>query len=233
MEAIDSATAFLLAQQHPEKIKRQMKVFTYFAHVPECRDDALLPLWKKSWENHGWETVILNTNDAVVADRAMYERFRVSPLLKCANPALYTLAATLRWIPMTKVTEPCLHVDWDVLCNGLTPDQLIIHDPVPTFLAASTCPCAVAANPRGWNLLTAWLEFAPFAPNFKAEDLWHDSCDQYATSLMPESLRFIQPGCLCKLYKEQDGWEKAPMIHFPNRLTPYPRSATVQKVLGL
>lgn len=210
-----------------------MKVYTYFAHVPEHADDALIPLWEKSWRKFGWETVILNTNDAVAADRAMYERFRISPLLKCRNPALYTLAAMLRWIPMTKVTEPCLHVDWDVMCNGLTPDQIVIHDPLPTFLQNSTCPCAIAANPRGWKLLAAWLEFAPFAPNFNAEALYQDSCDQYAANLMPETLRFIQQPPLCKFYQEDEGWETAPMVHFPNRITPSPRSAVAQKALAL
>lgn len=210
-----------------------MKVYTYFAHVPECQDDALISLWEKSWRKFGWEPIILNTNDAVAADRDMYERFRNSPLLKTRNPALYTLAAMLRWVAMTKVTEPCLHVDWDVFCNGLKPEQITIHDTLPTFLAGSTCPCAIAASPRGWKFLAAWLDFAPFAPNFSAGALMNDSCDQYATALMPESLYFIQPELLCKLVYEQEGWETAPMIHFPNRLTPYPRSKTITEILHL
>lgn len=210
-----------------------MKVFTYFADVPECRDADLLPVWKRSWEKHGWETVVLGTQDAVHADRMMYERFRISPLLACRNPALYTLAAMLRWIPMTRVAEPCLHVDWDVMCNGLKPDQLLIPDSVPMFLAGSTCPCAIASSQRGWRLLTGWLEFAPFAPGFDAVKLFLDSCDQYATQLMPPSLYHIHQPSLCKLYDEEAGWQEAPMVHFACRVTPRPRSAIAKKVLSL
>lgn len=132
---------------------------------------------------------------------------------------------------MTKVTEPCLHVDWDVMCNGLKPEQLIIHDPVPTFLAGSTCPCAIAASPRGWKLFAYALELAPYMPRFSAAELLKDSCDQYAASIFPPEFYFIQPGMPCKLYKEDAGWETAPMIHFATRLTQLPRSKTVRQYI--
>lgn len=221
-----------------------MKVYTYFSPVPEIKDDGLLKEWAKSWQKHGWETVILGEIDAKRADPYMYDRFNKSPLLLTRNPREYTRAAMLRWIPMTQLSEPALHVDIDVMCNGLKPEDIIIHDPLPTFLAGSTCPCAVAANPRGWKLFCAMLELAPFLPNFHAEELAADSCDQWAMhiarQLMPECF-FIQPRwangfdedpLICSLYNEDAGWEHAKTIHFPNRLTPQPRVETVRRVLG-
>jgi hypothetical protein len=210
-----------------------MKVTTFFAHVPECRDDDLIGMWEKSWQKGGWETKVFSTQDANDADHNMCGRFATSPLLEGPNPTLYKLACMMTWIPLTTVTEPTLHVDWDIMCNGLKPEQLIVHDPVPTFLASSLCPCAVVASPKGYRLMAHWLDFAPFAPNYSREALLKDNADQYAFSLMPASMAFIQSPSLCKLYNEDNGWETAPMIHFPNRLTPYPRSATVRKVLGL
>lgn len=211
-----------------------MKVFTYYSHVDGLKDDDLLTIWKESWARYGWEPIILNEADARAADSAMFQRFQKSELLKSCpgNPVQYTLSAMLRWVAMTAIKENALHVDWDVMCNGLKPSEITIHDPIPTFLAGSTCPCAVAASPRGWRMFAAALEMAPFMPRFNAQDLLKDSCDQYAASIFPTEFAFVQPGTLCRLYQEQIGWQTAPMIHFPNRLTPYPRSATVRKVLA-
>lgn len=206
-----------------------MQVYTYYNHIDCLHDPDLILLWEESWKKHGWGTVILNEADAQAANPAMYSRFCESPLLETRNPPQYALAAMLRWIPMTRVTEPALHVDWDVLCNGLKPQDLIIHDPVPTFLASSTCPCAVAASPRGWKLFAALLELAPFVPEFNREDLLNDSCDQYATSITNPRYYYIQDGKPCRCCEEED-WRNAPMIHFPNRLTKYPRSKTIREL---
>lgn len=210
-----------------------MKVYTYYNYVDCLKDPELISLWEKSWKRDGWEPVILTEEDAKNADPEMYARFNRSPLLESRNPPEYTRAAMLRWIPMTRVTEPCLHVDWDVFCNGLRPEQLVIHDPVPTFLSASTCPCAVAASPRGWKLFAALLEFAPFIPRFDREALVADSCDQYATSISNAEYYYIQPWLVCALYLENQNWKDAPMVHFPNRITPYPRSETIKNIASL
>jgi len=208
-----------------------MKVFTYFSEVACLHDPDLIGLWKESWAKFGWKPVVLSAQDAVAADFELYERFLKSPLLlDQTNPPDYTLAAMLRWVPMTRVTEPCLHVDWDVLCNGFKPVHAVIHDPIPTFLSGNTCPCAVAAAPRGWRLLAAWLEAAPFSPRFSAQALASDSCDQYATSIMPQEFFYLQQGVACACYQESENWRTAPMIHFPTRLTPYPRSATIRSL---
>ena len=204
-----------------------MKAVTYYNHIDCLHDPDLILLWEESWKKHGWETVILTEKDAQAADPEMYARFCKSPLLETRNPPEYAKAAMLRWVAQLGVNETCLHTDWDVLGNGLKPEDLVIHDPVPTFLASSTCPCAVAASPRGWKLFAHYLELAPFVPRFSREDLLNDSCDQYATSIMPPAYYYIQDGKPCRCCEEED-WKNAPMIHFPNRLTPYPRSKTIR-----
>jgi hypothetical protein len=205
-----------------------LKVYSYYNHVPEINDGDMIPIWEASWRKHGWDVVVLTEADAKRADPLMYDRINRSPLLETRNPREYTRAAMLRWIPMTQTGDPSIHVDIDVLCNGLRPEQIEIKPDRPTFLAGSTCPCAVAATQRGWKLFAAWLECSPYVPRFSAEALAADSCDQYATSIMPDEFFHIQPGIPCKLYTEQAGWETAPMIHFPNRLTAYPRSKTIR-----
>jgi hypothetical protein len=211
-----------------------MKVFTYYSHVPGLVDPDLIKLWEASWRRHGWETVILTEQDASAADPQMFERFKASPLmLSCpTNPVAYTLAAMLRWIPMTKVEEPCMHTDWDIINNGWTPEHAAACGPgyPATYMAGCTCPCAIYANGRGWRLLAAALEAVPHTPEFKAEDLLKDSCDQYALSVQPKSWSIIHPDRPCRNYNSDVGWQTCPLIHFPNAHTPYPRSDTIKRL---
>lgn len=116
-----------------------MKVYTYFSQIDCLNDPDLLRCWHDSWLHHGWEPVTLNESDANTADPDRVIRYLRSPLmLSCpGNPVAYTTAALLRWVAMTSpnITESCLHVDWDVMCNGLKPEDITFHDPIPTFLA--------------------------------------------------------------------------------------------------
>jgi hypothetical protein len=210
-----------------------MKVYTYHSHIAQLADRELLELWRASWKRHGWDPHVLNSHHAHSASKEMFANASRSPLLRGRNPYEYLLSTMLRWVAMLKIQEPCLHVDWDVMCNGLSPADVKFNSTAPVFLAGSTCPCALAAKPAGWKLLAKWLELAPLHPKFSAEACFNDSADQYATMLMPPELHIIHDPALCLLYKEEEGWERAPMIHFPNRLTPYPRSATVREVLHL
>lgn len=212
-----------------------MKVYTYFNDVACLRDPDLIPLWRQTWSAHGWEPIVLNEQDAAAANPEMFERFKRSPLLlSCpTNPAGYTLAAMLRWVAMTAIDEPCLHVDWDVFSTGYRPEHAPKVGYPPTFMAGCTCPCAVFADGRGWKMIAAALEMVPHTPEFNPQDLLKDSCDQYALSVAPKSWSLIDPTRPCRNYNGDVEWRGAPMIHFPNATTPYPRSKKVREVLGL
>jgi hypothetical protein len=209
-----------------------MKVFTYYNHVACLNDPDLITLWKSSWAKHGWEPIVLTEPDAAAADPAMFERFKQSPLLlSCpTNPKGYTLAAMLRWVAMAAINEPCLHTDWDVMCNGYRPEHAPSIGYPPTFFAGCTCPCAIFADGRGWKMIAAAMEMVPHTPEFKAEDLLKDSCDQYALSVAPKSWSIIDPTRPCRNYNGDVEWHGAPMIHFPNATTPYPRSQTIRSL---
>lgn len=210
-----------------------MKAYTYFSQIDCLNDPELIRLWEQSWRHYGWQTVILNEMDARNADNDMVVRFEKSPLMKSCpgNPVQYTRSAMMRWVCMTQVSEPCIHLDWDVLCNGYTPDMVQKPYPnLPVFLSGSTCPCAIFGTPEAWKHFSNWLEIAPTSERFSAADLMKDSCDQYAWSIAPANFSIIDPSFPCKLYREHKGWETAPMIHFPNRLTPSPRSQTIKQL---
>lgn len=209
-----------------------MTVYTYFNHIECLKDSPLVEKWVKSWEANGWRTRVLSEADVWRADTVLARRLLDCGITQTRNPAEYGRATVLRWVPMTATTENSLHVDWDVMCNGLKPEDVVIHDPVPTFFAG-TCPCAVAASPRGWRLFASILEQAVHYPRFELEGLLSDSTDQYATSIAPAEFYYIDQQGLLKNYQEDEGWRDAKMIHFPNRLTPYPRSGTVEKELGI
>ena len=208
-----------------------MKVYTYFNDVEGLGDPELLEIWQQTWSDHGWTPVILTEEDAYRTDPIMFERFLASTLIDGRNHEAYRRACMLRWVAQTVATENSLHVDWDVMCNGLQPEQVEFCDTIPTFLSGSTCPCAQAATAKGWKNFAEGLEKAPFLPNFDYEALCADSTDQYGTHVWPRNWYHIQTPPLCKFYKEGEGWEDAPMVHFPNRLTAYPRSETVRAVM--
>ena len=209
-----------------------MRVYTYHTQINALRDPDLLICWRDSWAKHGWEPRVLEEADATRASPWMCGELLASPLMRSCpgNPVEYTKAALLRWAAMQNIGEYCLHVDWDVICNGFRPEHMPNQWPGFTFMAGSTCPCAIAADARGWRLFGCLLFMAPYLPGFSAEALLKDSCDQYAASLFPPSMYRIQADCPCKLYQEQAGWEKAPMIHFATRVTGPNRSATVRRV---
>jgi hypothetical protein len=209
-----------------------MKCYTFFNDVAGLTDPDLLELWQHSWAKNGWEPIILKETDAINADSAMFSRFQYSPLLlSCpTNPKGYTWAAMVRWIAMTAIDEPCMHVDWDVLSNGFRPEHAPKIGYPPTFFAGCTCPCAVFADGRGWKMIAAALEMVPHTPEFKPEDLLKDSCDQYALSVAPKSWSIIHPDRPCRNYNGDIDWHGAPMMHFPNATTPYPRSRTIREL---
>lgn len=212
-------------------------VYTYFNEVNGLQDPDMIELWEESWRSRGWYPIILNEHDARHADPDVYKLINESPLMETRNPTEYGRATMLRWVAMLSrsIKSPCLHVDWDVICNSTD-----LHDfgwpgfrsGIPNFLSNSTCPCAIAADSAGWRSLVTSLLLAPHLTKFSREALLADSCDQYGTSILPPTVYSIYPEHLCKLYTEEAGWEVAPMIHFPNRLTQYPRSNTIRKVLS-
>ncbi len=210
-----------------------MKVFTYFNHVGGLQDPGLLELWKASWSRYGWEPVILSEADAVAADPGLVARFRQHPLLQShpGNPAGYVLACLLRYVPMTRVTEPCLHCDWDIMCNGYTPTDVPKHPFPLVFLAGCYCPCAMFGSPAAWRMITAIVEGSFEMDNFDPAKLRTDNADQYVTGYqMPADWARIDPTMPCKTYLEHADWRSAPMIHFPNRLVGYPRSDKIKRL---
>jgi hypothetical protein len=214
-----------------------MKAVTYFNEVESLHDPALLELWKASWAKFGWEPVVLTIKDALETDPDMVERFQKSPLLKShpGNPSGYVWACLVRWVAQLKIKEPSLLLDWDVICNGYKPEDAPkeTNDFRPVFLAGGLCPCAVAGRHMTWQMICAWLEFAPFAPNFSTEALAKDNADQYAIAyVMPKEWAIVDPKSPCIAY-QNEGWKTAPMIHFPNQVTSYPRSEVIKHELGI
>ena len=210
-----------------------MKVYTYYEPVPGLEDPDMMALWGASWRRHGWETVVLTEADAFAADPYTAERFKHSPLLQShpLNPPGYVMACLMRYVPMSVTAEPSLHVDWDVICNGYRPESVPAHDFPAVFLAGCRCPCAMFGSPAAWLMLMAIMEGAPKMASFDPEMLRKDNADQYVTMYqMPPDWVVVDPAKPCKTYMEDADWAGAPMIHFPNRLTGYPRSATITKL---
>jgi len=207
-----------------------MKVYTYFSRVGCLEDADLLECWTSSWRRFGWEPVVLSSQHAHATNPGIFKQLTDSVLLTGPHDREYVLSTLLRWLAMVPIAGRSLHVDWDVMCNGLKPSDIQFDEARLTFLSANHCPCAVAADSHGWNFMVQCLLAAPYHPKFKTEDLVLDCSDQYAFGLFKSVIPTSDP-VLVKAWTEDDAWATAPAIHFPNRLTSYPRSRIIRQVL--
>lgn len=53
-----------------------MKIFTYYENINFKHQDEIVQLWKKSWEQQGFEAIVLTLEDA--KKNPYYEEFTTS-----------------------------------------------------------------------------------------------------------------------------------------------------------
>lgn len=210
-----------------------MTVTTYFEKLPGMdADNDLLELWRKSWRNAGWEALVLAQRDAQAANPALCERILNSRELRRGPcPEGYNFACHLRWVAMQ--AQGGLMVDFDVLNNGFTPDDMrhLVEAEGKSralFLSGTSCPCAVFATPlRVSEMIEVILIHADQAdsgawqPGGFAGELSFVAHDQAIFERFGDRWKYLKPPVVV----ERGGtlWEQAPLIHFCNGATPGPR----------
>ncbi len=122
-----------------------MKVYTYFANVPELGNAEqlqMLALWGDSWARHGWEPIILTHDHTRTFPNHSFVEARFSRMPK-VNPAAYELACWMRWVAMA--VSGGMMTDYDVLNFGFTPADIPVNKGrhVSIFTDNNPCPCAV------------------------------------------------------------------------------------------
>lgn len=196
-----------------------MKVYAYFDSC--CVSETAkrtLDLWKKSWENNGWDPVILTENDARL--HPFYTRFsEVIRTFPSVNGPGFDYHAFMRWLAVANrqrdefivTTEP------DVINYDLAPEdvekyhaRLDIHSPVPAFITGSAPEFELFCAHVLTHLLTSEDVFEG-RPHLSDQDF----AARYAE---PRGLvNFVSGSRYCREVFA-DGWETAPCVHFG---TPY------------
>jgi FkbM family methyltransferase len=124
-----------------------MKVYTYYEDINFKSQDALLGLWKNSWEKHGYEAIVLDRKDAEKS--SFYEEY-VSKLelihQDITNKPInkYGLSCWLRWLAYSTQSEEKFYVcDYDVINHHFDvtkPDDFLC-------LLDGDCPCIASGTP--------------------------------------------------------------------------------------
>lgn len=180
----------------------------------------LIDLWAVSWRDHGWETLILSEADA--KDHPGYEyfseRIRAFPSV---NPSGYERACYMRHLAMAS-TANCHSgylTDYDVINRGY-----VLEDgfyPVsdfsrgkPTILEPTRVPCAVLADPAGWEELCDIIcEYTPKPGETHISDM-----TILRQSPVDTSASCVEHLCSGRPIRDDlgDGWKTAPLVHFSN-----------------
>jgi len=151
-----------------------MKVFTYYEDINFKNQDNLLALWKKSWESHGFEAVVLSRVDA--ESHQFYEEF-VDGLYKLNEDITtkpltkYGLSCWLRWLAYATQTEEKMYVcDYDVINHNFFPENPddVLH------LLDGNCPCIASGTPSQFYTLCQMFISVPEENKQKFIDLYKE-----------------------------------------------------------
>lgn len=103
-----------------------MKVYAYYELIKDFdthkNQKLLLSLWKSSWEKAGFEAIILNQSDILLADTAFkkaYRDFVQEVHLKATGKALdesgYHMSTHNKLLAYSTIKEPSFYSDWDLI----------------------------------------------------------------------------------------------------------------------
>ena len=176
-------------------------VNTFYHPVPQLgKADALIGLWKYTWERRGWQTRVLGLSDAQAHPRYAALKDSVTSKTKSINPGEYDLMCWLRWLAFEQVGGG-LMTDYDVINRSLQPNY--VSSAAVTVHDLHRVPCCVSATKEGAASIVSGIIDMP------NQDVEHYS-DMY---WFQEQQHAIDPVCV-EFYS--DRWETAPAVHFAN-----------------
>lgn len=129
-----------------------MKIFTYYEDINFKNQDEMIKLWKKSWEQHGFEAIILTLEEAKKS--SYYEEFvtKIKQVhIDIAGHEIrpYGLSCYLRWLAYSvqKDQELFLVSDYDVINKNFKINEIKESKDTITFMDGH-CPCLAYGSPE-------------------------------------------------------------------------------------
>lgn len=192
-----------------------MRIHTYFSNVPGNNVEnqtKLLLLWKQNWEDHGYETCVLN--EYIASQHPLYapfeQRIRELPTV---NPLEYELSCYRRYLAMLQVGGGLMS-DWDVFTYDRNSRFFGRATDKPTSYQAHV-PCLVHGNAKAYeSIVTSIMEYKVTEKDLDGRPEPHVS-DMYMfyRGGIPYTSRSE-----VKSYGEE-GWMEAKFVHFSNAAT--------------
>lgn len=136
-----------------------MKIYTYYEDVGFKLQNELIDIWKRSWENNGFEAIFLSRNDAKKSPLFNeYYDFIQRVHDKSVNKILpengYWLAAQLEIVSFHTIDEPSYISDYDMINNGFRCDEILesmVH------WRHDACSCFASGDKDGWERYIKFL----------------------------------------------------------------------------
>lgn len=180
-----------------------MNVFTFYEPVESFgNQNELINLWIDSWKTRGWNPVVIDQKQACTHKNWVPFNAGKIHSLPTRNPLAYERACWHRWFAFEQMGGGVMS-DYDVMNNGLTPDEVIIGHPL--ILEQHRVPCVVAADANGAKLITDHIMSHQPAPR----DGHYSDMLMFIDSKWPHIKICKEPG--------QGDWKKAKLIHFSAR----------------
>ena len=128
-----------------------MKIFTYYEDINFKNQDEMVQLWKKSWEQQGFETIILTLDDAKKS--SYYEEFvtnikQIHIDIAGHEIAPYGLSCYVRWLAYSvqKYQDSFLVSDYDVINKNFKVTEVNEKANILSFMDGY-CPCFAYGSP--------------------------------------------------------------------------------------
>lgn len=173
---------------------------------------ALMAAWKKSWEDNGWNAVVLTKDDARRHPKFEEIDFHVRTL-PTVNPKDYEASCYIRWLA-AELSGGRLFVDMDVINHGFKPSDLKqLNQSKVVSLIHNGCP-AVIYMPKGYLMSEKLLKYKQSHANWEA-GVPHCSDQNMIIWLVENRKEEFEAIDLCSQYGN-DGWDQAKLSHYAN-----------------
>jgi len=126
-------------------------VYTYYEEINMNRG-WMLDYWKKSWQKNGWETVILNENNAKKHPKYKQVLNKINTM-PTVNTREYENACYLRWVAMACIGG--LMTDIDVININYKPTFFEYYE--LECYEYGRVPCMVSGSKKEYERVIQWI----------------------------------------------------------------------------
>ncbi len=213
------------------------KISCYFERIKSMSSaddlDDLITLHIKSFEQHGWEVVMLD--ESAAKRHPLFSTFDDpnSIFASSRNPWEYTRACYMRWLAYASAGH--FFADLDVINYGLTPqDAQSLRKMAggPTFLSIAGA-AGLFQKSEYRHILNAFLDYK--RKPFISGGLEDDVNDMNILAQSRPDLYSLVPLNDTRIAREYTlpGWETAQLVHYAYHFARPPRSSLVRSVRPL